>query len=94
MILDEESKRYVTLNIHKGLLTVNRLPFGVASSPAIFQRIMEGLQQGIPWVAIYLDGILIMGRNDQEHMHTLSKVLKRLKHGRMRLKREKCAFMQ
>lgn len=94
VILDEDSKRYVTLNTHKGLFTVNRLPFGVASSPAIFQRIMEGLLQGIPRVAIYLDDILITGRNDQEHLHTLSEVLKRFMDGRMRLKREKCAFMQ
>ncbi len=57
VILDEESKRYVTL--------------GVASSPAIFQRIMEGLLQGIPGIAIYLDDILIIGRDYQEHLHTM-----------------------
>ncbi len=70
MILDEESKRYVTLNTHKGLFTVNRLLFGVASS----HRIMEGLLQGIPGIAIYLDDILIIGRDYQEHLHTLSEV--------------------
>ncbi len=66
----------------------------MASSPAIFQRIMEGLLQGIPGIAIYLDDILIIGRDYQEHLHTLSQVLKRLKDGRLRLKREKCAIMQ
>ncbi len=88
------SKRYVTLNTRKGLLTVNRLPFGVASSPAIFQQIMEGFLQGIPGVTIYLDDILITGRDYQEHLHTSSDVLKQLKDGGLRLKREKCAFMQ
>ncbi|CAG2192232.1 unnamed protein product [Mytilus edulis] len=31
--LDEDSKRYVTINTHKGLFRYNRLPYGVASSP-------------------------------------------------------------
>lgn len=46
--LTEESKRYLTLNTHKGLFQVNRLPFGVASAPGIFQRIMENILKGIP----------------------------------------------
>ncbi|KAL6461145.1 hypothetical protein MHYP_G00311110 [Metynnis hypsauchen] len=91
--LDEESKQYVTISTHKGLFTMNRLPFGVSSSPAIFQRIMEGLLQGIPSVAVYLDDILVTGRNDQEHLKTLSEVLKRLEEAGLRLKRSKCSFM-
>ncbi|VDI15716.1 Hypothetical predicted protein [Mytilus galloprovincialis] len=31
--LDEDSKRYVTINTHKGLFRSNKLPYGVASSP-------------------------------------------------------------
>ncbi len=55
---------------------------------------MEGFLQGIPGVTIYLDDILITGRDYQEHLHTSSDVLKQLKDGGLRLKREKCAFMQ
>ncbi len=40
ILLDETSKQYVTVNTHKGLFTYTRLPFGVSSSPAIFQRTM------------------------------------------------------
>ncbi len=32
ILLDEESKKYVTVNTHQGLFTYNRLPFGVVSS--------------------------------------------------------------
>ena len=35
--LDEESRKYVVINTHLGLFQYNRLPFGVASAPAIFQ---------------------------------------------------------
>ena len=33
VMLDEESKEIVTINTHKDLYKVNRLPFGVASAP-------------------------------------------------------------
>ncbi|KAL7834768.1 hypothetical protein SRHO_G00290150 [Serrasalmus rhombeus] len=61
VMLDEASKPYVTINTHKGLFQVNRLPFGVSSSPAIFQRMMEGVVAGIPNVAVYLDDIHALG---------------------------------
>ncbi|XP_062400896.1 uncharacterized protein K02A2.6-like [Sardina pilchardus] len=94
VILDEASKPYVTINTHKGLFQVNRLPFGVSSSPAIFQRMMESLVAGIPNVAVYLDDILLTGQSDQDHLATLNEVLTRLQEAGLRLKRSKCAFME
>ena len=41
MVLDKDSRMYVTINTHQGLFRYNRLPFGIASAPAIFQRTME-----------------------------------------------------
>ncbi|KAL5503444.1 hypothetical protein EMCRGX_G010396 [Ephydatia muelleri] len=46
LALDEESKKLVTVSTHKGLFRYNRLPFGVASAPAIFQRVIEGILSG------------------------------------------------
>ena len=34
--LDDESKRYTTINTHKGLFQYNRLPYGILSAPGIF----------------------------------------------------------
>lgn len=78
ILLDEESNKYVTVNMHRGLFTYNRLPFGVASAPAIFQRTMEGLLKGIPLVAVYLDDILVSGQDEADHLKNLSEVLRRL----------------
>ena len=65
--LDESSKHLTTINTHHGLFAYNRLPFGVSTVPAIFQRLVDSLLQGIPNVGAYLDDILITGRNDEEH---------------------------
>ena len=91
--LTEDSKRYTTVNTHKGLFQYNRLPFGVASAPAIFQRTMDSLLQGLPQVCVYLDDILITGPTNDAHTKTLEEVLRRLNEAGVRLKREKCDFM-
>ena len=91
--LDEASKKYTTINTSKGLYQYTHLPFGVSSAPAIFQRMMEVLLQGILNVSVYLDDILIAGKMEQDHLTILEKILSRLQNAGIRLKHSKCAFM-
>ena len=67
MAMDDESKKLLTINTHKGLFTFDRLPFGIASAPAMWQRTMEQVLQGIPGMQCILDNMIITGRNDEEH---------------------------
>ena len=90
--LDPESKQYVTINTQKGLFQYNRLPFGVASAPAIFQRYMDTLLQGMRGVSVYLDDILIAGASIDKNLQNLEAVLKKLKDAGLRLNRSKCLF--
>ena len=83
--LDEESQKMVTITTQRGLYKVKRLPFGVASAPSMFQRIMESLLQGIPGVTVF---ILISGVNEEDNLDKLDQVLTD-----MRLKRVKCSHL-
>ena len=83
--LDPKSRDLVVVNTLKGLFRYTRLPYGIASAPGIFQRIMEGLMRGVPGV-VYLDDILIAGKTEAEHAVALEEVLNRLGQAGLRLR--------
>lgn len=91
--LDEDSQKVVVINTHRGLYRYRRLPFGVHSAPAIFQRSMECILQGLPHVSVYIDDVLIAGRTVAEHLETLEAVLTRLESVGLKLHFNKCSFM-
>ena len=93
ILLDDQSQKYVTINTHRGLFRYRRLPFGVASAPGIFQRALENILKGIPFVIVRLDDILISGKTDSEHIDNLKVVLQRLDDAGVRLNIRKCVFM-
>ena len=70
------------------------MPFGISSAPGIFQRVIESLLQGIKGAVVYLDDILISGSTEAEHLKMLDEVLKRLSEAGLRVKQEKCMFLQ
>ena len=94
LTLDKESRKYVTINTHKGLYQYTRLPFGVASAPAIFQRLMDTILQNIPNVICYIDDILVTGKDDQDHLCNLASVFKQLQKYNIHIKKAKCEILQ
>ena len=94
LVLDDASKELVTINTHQGLYRYTRLPFGVASAPAIFQHTMDQVLHGLPGMMCYLDDIIITGATDRKHLSNLAAVLERLREKGFRLKKDKCHFMQ
>lgn len=55
---------------------------------------MEAVLKGIPKVVVYLDDILLTGKDDMEHLRTLEQVLHRLEEAGLKLKRGRCNFME
>ncbi|KAG8202124.1 hypothetical protein JTE90_010485 [Oedothorax gibbosus] len=90
--VDDATSRLLTLNTHKGLFRVKRLPFGVSIAVAIFQKKTEEVFAGVDGVLPYLDDIYITGTDMTSHNLKLEEVLQRLDQAGLRLKREKCCF--
>ncbi|XP_066511013.1 uncharacterized protein K02A2.6 [Hoplias malabaricus] len=94
MHVDESSQKYLTISTHRGLFRYLRLPFGITSAPALFQRAMDQILSGLPGVQCYLDDILVTGRNDTEHINNLDRVLGRLEEYGLRVREDKCDFFK
>ena len=78
MEMDDESKTLLTLNTHKGLYRLNGLAFGIASAPAMWQRVTDQLLSSIPKTQCIIDDIIVTGKTDDEHLRNLEMVLQRL----------------
>jgi len=71
------------------------LPFGLKTSPAIFQRILSNIirRNNLNTFCInYIDDILIFSKSFEEHMEHLEKLLKAINKEGFRLKFTKCNF--
>ena len=93
LLLDNDSRKMCTINTHKGLYQYTRLPFGIASAPAIFQKLMDSVLQGMSRTVCYIDDILITGDSEDEHLKNLERVLGRLKTHGITVRKSKCVFM-
>ena len=94
MQLDDKSQELVTINTSRGLYRYSRLPFGTSSSPAIWQRFIDQVLQGLDGVCAIQDDVLITGINDGDHLRNLENVLQRFEKFGLRVKPEKCRYMQ
>ena len=68
------------------------IPFGLRNSPAAFNRALRDIIGDLPGVVIYLDDVVIGGRDLDEHNHNLQTFLNRASEVNLQLSKEKCAF--
>ena len=43
VLLDEKLTSYCVMNSHQGLYRCKRLPFGIASAPVLFKKLMDSV---------------------------------------------------
>eukprot|EP00116_Pleurobrachia_bachei_P000821 sb/3461083/ len=91
--LNKSDQELLTLNTPFGLYRWTRLPFGLSSSSAIFQRVMDEVLKGIEGTVCRVDDILISAPNDKEHMSRVRQVLERLEKAGLRAKDSKTVIM-
>lgn len=90
--LDPDSQQYCIVNTHRGYYQLTRLIYGISSSAAIFQNVMDDILAEIPGVICYIDNILITGSDMAECVHRTTLVLSRLDKHNVRLRLDKCTW--
>ena len=89
-----ESRLLTTFITPCGRFCFNKLPFGVASAPELFQKRMSKLLSGLDGIVCQMDDVLIFGKTKEEHDIRLTKALDRIHSAGVTLNREKCLFGQ
>lgn len=79
-----------------GLFEFLRMPFGVCNGPATFQRLMQATMSDLIFqvILVYLDDILLFSESFDNHLCRLEMVLSRLAETGLKVKIEKCNFLQ
>ena len=79
-----------------GLYEFTKLPFGLCNGTATFQRMMEIVLNGLQWQTclIYLDDVIVFGRDFEEHLDRLSGVLDRIQKAGLKLQPAKCHILK
>lgn len=90
--INKKCRNLLTINTHKSLYQYKRLPFGLTSAPAIWQKFMDNILSKCKMTACYLDDIIITGRTEQEHTKNLLQVLQCLSKTGIKLNQDKCYF--
>lgn len=91
--LSEDSRKYLTINTHKGLYEYMRLPFGIASAASTFQRIMDEILKDLEGIQCYLDDILIGSDTIEGLKKRVLEVFDRLKKFKVKVNLDKCEFI-
>ncbi|CAG9133253.1 unnamed protein product [Plutella xylostella] len=92
----EESKHLTAFVTPDGHYEYNRMPFGLANAPAVFQRMMNHVlgQARFSKATVYLDDLLIFGVTPFECITRLEEVLRLLENAQLKLNLSKCSFLQ
>ncbi|KAL7879761.1 hypothetical protein SRHO_G00020150 [Serrasalmus rhombeus] len=90
--LHEDSRDLTAFITHDGLFRFTRVPYGLASAPSAFQRMMSQILDGLDGVQCYLDDIIIHADTPETHERRLCAVLHRLQDRGLKINREKCSF--
>ncbi len=72
------------------------MPFGLSNSPLTYMRLMNNILQGLigKTASVFLDDILIVSQTEEEHFDKLNQVFTRLVSAGLKVKLEKCRFLQ
>lgn len=94
--IDGQDVHKTAFNVENGHYEFLRMPFGLKTAPATFQRLMNNvLKDYINKIClVYLDDIIIFSASLEEHLDSLTKIFKRLEDVNLMVQLDKSEFLK
>ncbi|GFS28843.1 retrovirus-related Pol polyprotein from transposon 297 [Trichonephila inaurata madagascariensis] len=95
--VDEDCRKYTSFIVPDGQFEFNKVPFGLSTSPGVFQRYVSSIfrdltRKGI--VISYLDDLVIPAKDEKEGLEKLKIVFEVAKKYGLEIKFKKCQFLK
>ncbi|POV94569.1 hypothetical protein PSHT_16136 [Puccinia striiformis] len=94
-VIARDSRQFLRIILHKGIYEYLRMPFGIKNAPSHFQRMMDiefRRELDEKWVIIYIDDIIIMSSDWDEHLSRIKRILTIVINMNMKISLKKCNF--
>lgn len=94
--LEKEDRQKTAFTTPFGLYEFNRMPFGLKTAPATFQRAMDNVLRGLQGLhcLIYLDDVIIFSTSLQEHVSKLRAIFERFRKTNLKVQLDKSEFLR
>ena len=91
----EQDKEKTAFGTDAGLFEWNSMPFGLSSSPSVFQNLINAVLGDVRKFALaFIDDIIVFSDTFEEHLEHLNIVFEKLRQANLRLKISKCEFLK
>lgn len=94
--IESNSREITAFSTENGIYQWKVLPFGLNIAPNSFCRMMAIAFSGLKpeQCFLYVDDIIVLGRNERDHIENLKHVLERSRKYNLKLNPEKCVFFR
>lgn len=94
--INDSDKEKTAFSTSQGLYQFRVMPYGLATAPTGFKRLMKNVLRGLQWeeCLLYMDDIIVPASTIQESLQRLENVFKRLLEAGLKLKPSNCLFVQ
>ncbi|CAH8572586.1 unnamed protein product [Heterobilharzia americana] len=75
-----------------GLFEFIRMPFGLTNAAQTFQRFIDQVLHGLPFVSAYIDDLIVASASETEHLQHLRTLFERLREYGITINPQKCEF--